>query len=94
MQHTVGPVGENPQKLTSAYTTCLELVEQYNIKSVAFCGISTGIFGYPLDKATFIAMHTVRQWMEIHHEKVDRIIFSKYHRMRLLTMTHSTFTHD
>ncbi|KAF0973946.1 hypothetical protein FDP41_007030 [Naegleria fowleri] len=73
--HTVGPVGENPQKLTSAYTTCLELVEQYNIKSVAFCGISTGIFGYPLDKATFIAMHTVRQWMEIHHEKVDRIIF-------------------
>ncbi|EFC35193.1 predicted protein, partial [Naegleria gruberi] len=73
--NTVGPVGENPQKLTSAYTTCLELVEEYQLRTIAFCGISTGIFGYPLDKATIIAMHTIRQWLEINHDKVDRIIF-------------------
>lgn len=73
--HTVGPIGENPKMLASAYRTCLEMVLRYNIKSVAFCGIrynfaffflgkiylnfwidSTGIYGYPLYKASHIAL--------------------------------------
>ncbi|KAL9652503.1 hypothetical protein ABK040_000075 [Willaertia magna] len=73
--HTVGPVGEVPTLLKSSYETTLALVEKYKIKTVALCGVSTGIFGYPLDKATMIAMHTVRQWLEKNHDKVDRIIF-------------------
>lgn len=54
--HSVGPIGENPTKLASCYRTCLELVLKHNIQTVAFCGISTGIFGYPLYKASEIAL--------------------------------------
>jgi O-acetyl-ADP-ribose deacetylase (regulator of RNase III) len=62
--HTVGPRGENPQLLESCYRNCLNYLLEYNIKSIAFCGISTGIYGYPLDKATHIALRVVREWLE------------------------------
>jgi len=78
--HTVGPIGENPAKLESCYRTCLELVEKYNIRSVAFCGVSTGIYGYPLYPAARIALSTVRKWLEKddNKNKVDRIIFCTF----------------
>ena len=46
--HTVGPIGERPKKLRECYTNCLEAAVAYNMKTVAFCGVSTGIYGYPL----------------------------------------------
>jgi len=78
--HTVGPVGENEDKLTSCYNTCLNLVIKHNIKTVAFCGISTGIFGYPLYSASHVACRTIRKWMENPDNlaKVDRIIFCTF----------------
>ena len=74
---TVGPRGENPQKLQSCYETILDLVVQHELKTVAFCCVSTGIFGYPLDRATTVALDTVRTWMEKddNYKKVDRLIF-------------------
>ena len=48
--HTVGPIGENEKELKSCYTTILELVKKHKIKSVAFCCISTGFYGYPIVK--------------------------------------------
>jgi len=68
--HTVGPrvskLHKLPKKkkLTSCYQTTLDLMVSQNIKSVAFCAISTGIFGYPLNPATHTAMRTVRKWLE------------------------------
>lgn len=65
--HTVGPVGrtkENEEKLASCYRTCLELVAKHGLKSVVFCGISTGIFGFPLTRASRIALGVIREWME------------------------------
>jgi len=78
--HTVGPVGERPSLLTSCYETCLELVAKHNIRTVAFCGISTGIFGYPLVSATKIALKVVRKWLEVpgNKDKVDKIIFCTF----------------
>ena len=77
--HTVGPVGEYPEMLESCYSTCLDLVEKHGIKSVAFCGISTGIFGYPLFPASRIAIETVRKWLESGEKKnVERIIFCTF----------------
>ena len=77
--HTVGPVGEHPEKLESCYNTCLDLVEKYGIKSVAFCGISTGIFGFPLYPASRIAIETVRKWLESGEKKnIERIIFCTF----------------
>jgi O-acetyl-ADP-ribose deacetylase (regulator of RNase III) len=54
--HTVGPVGERPSELRSCYKTCMQLARRHHLRSVAFCCVSTGIFGYPLANATKIAL--------------------------------------
>jgi O-acetyl-ADP-ribose deacetylase (regulator of RNase III) len=78
--HTVGPIGEHPEKLTSCYNTVLDLVKENGIKSVAFCGVSTGIYGYPVDKASNIACNCVRTWLENkeNFDFIERIIFVSY----------------
>jgi O-acetyl-ADP-ribose deacetylase len=40
-----------------------------------FLNFRTGAYGYPLDDATDIALETVRNWLEVEHENVERIIF-------------------
>eukprot|EP01012_Entosiphon_sulcatum_P052466 TRINITY_DN72101_c0_g1_i1.p1 TRINITY_DN72101_c0_g1~~TRINITY_DN72101_c0_g1_i1.p1 ORF type:complete len:295 (-),score=44.59 TRINITY_DN72101_c0_g1_i1:18-902(-) len=76
--HTVGPTSEDPLLLRSCYETCLELVLQHRLRTVAFCMISTGIFGYPLRNATNIALRTVRRWLQKHADAVDRVVFACY----------------
>jgi O-acetyl-ADP-ribose deacetylase (regulator of RNase III) len=81
--HTVGPVGEDAVALKSCYETALSYLDGSTplpypaspIRSVAFCGISTGTYGYPLEAAAKIALETAREWLEKNHESVDRIIF-------------------
>ena len=69
--HTVGPVwngghkGE-PQKLASCYRNSLRLAAEKQLASVAFPGISTGIYGYPKQEAAAIAVREVRQWLAAH----------------------------
>ncbi|MBQ6468329.1 MAG: protein-ADP-ribose hydrolase [Clostridia bacterium] len=66
--HTVGPIvnGEltenNCIKLESCYRSCLELAEKHEIKSIAFCCISTGVFGFPQKEAAEIAVKAVRRY--------------------------------
>ena len=62
--HTVGPVYQAndpdvPRKLESAYRRSLEVAAEHNLESVAFPAISTGVYGYPLDQATRIALEAV-----------------------------------
>jgi O-acetyl-ADP-ribose deacetylase (regulator of RNase III) len=61
--HAVGPIysgtSEDEKLLASAYQSCLDLAEQYGIKSVAFPSLSTGVYGYPLDEAAPIALRTI-----------------------------------
>eukprot|EP01115_Flamella_aegyptia_P007545 TRINITY_DN31481_c0_g1_i1.p1 TRINITY_DN31481_c0_g1~~TRINITY_DN31481_c0_g1_i1.p1 ORF type:complete len:355 (-),score=121.68 TRINITY_DN31481_c0_g1_i1:28-1092(-) len=78
--HTVGPIGENKSHLESCYTTCLQLVSKHEIKSVAFCGISTGIYGYPLYKASHVALHVIRKWLEVeaNRNSVDLIVLCTF----------------
>ena len=63
--HTVGPVwhggdrGE-PELLASCYRRCIEVAAQNGIHSLAFPGISTGVYGYPVERAARVAVATVR----------------------------------
>jgi O-acetyl-ADP-ribose deacetylase (regulator of RNase III) len=67
--HAVGPVyrdghhGE-PQLLASCYRESLRLASDLGLKSVAFPGISTGIYGYPLDEAASIAIREIEAFLE------------------------------
>ncbi|RIA85144.1 hypothetical protein C1645_741808 [Glomus cerebriforme] len=76
--HTVGPVGEKPHLLRSAYKRSLEVMTEKNLKSIAFSNISTGVYGYPRVKAGHVALETTRKWLEEHSDyldKLERIIF-------------------
>jgi len=76
--HTVGPVwngghlGEDG-KLASCYRRCLELAREHRVKSIAFPAISTGIYGFPSQRAANIAIQTVRE--NIEGTGVDRVEF-------------------
>lgn len=77
--HTVGPVwnggsyGE-PDKLASCYRNSLLLANKHRIRTIAFPGISTGVYGYPKDKATAIAVREVQQFAE-KYDLPEEVIF-------------------
>ncbi|MFH6993321.1 O-acetyl-ADP-ribose deacetylase [Flavobacterium sp. FlaQc-48] len=76
--HTVGPVwnGDKEEKknlLKSCYQNSLELALQNNIKTIAFPGISTGIYRFPKDKAAEIAVKSVRNFDRI--SELEKVIF-------------------
>ena len=82
--HTPGPVwhggasGE-AKLLASSYRSCLEVADANGLKSIAFCSISTGIFGYPLDKAAPLAIKTVREYLDAHPDtSLERVVFAMY----------------
>jgi O-acetyl-ADP-ribose deacetylase (regulator of RNase III) len=52
-----------PELLASCYRNSLRLATEHDLQSVAFPGISTGIYGYPKKEAAAIAMREVRQWL-------------------------------
>ena len=77
--HAVGPVwgggasGE-PQLLASCYRRALELAAANDIESIAFPSISTGIYGYPIELATDVAVSTVRRSLR-DFEGIQEIVF-------------------
>jgi len=78
--HAVGPVwhggqaGE-PGLLASAYRNALALATRNRLQSVAFPAISTGIFGYPLESATRVAVDTVRECLK-GETSVNEVVFA------------------
>ena len=65
--HTVGPVYSGSKQdnidLESCYLSCLATADKMNLKSVVFCSLSTGIFGFPIEKASEIAIRTVKKYL-------------------------------
>jgi O-acetyl-ADP-ribose deacetylase (regulator of RNase III) len=91
--HTVGPVwnggtmGE-AELLERCYTSVFDLVEQYDLRSVAFPAISCGVYGYPLDQAARIALEAIRSFLE-RNQTVERLhvvcftkdVYDAYHEV-------------
>ena len=80
--HTVGPVwrggGEGEDDLLAAcYRNSLDLARDSGLVSIAFPAISTGIFGYPLERATGIAVATVKDWLADNQE-FERVVFAVF----------------
>ena len=82
--HTVGPVwtgGMNNEHalLASCYQESLKLAKEYNIKTIAFPGISTGVYGFPKDQAAFIAITETKRFLKKNHvpEKVYFVAFDE-----------------
>ncbi len=78
--HTVGPVwrgGDNgePDQLASCYEKSLRCAHDKGARTVGIPAISTGIFGYPLDKAATVAVTTVAAVVEELPDAFDRIAF-------------------
>lgn len=78
--HAVGPVwrgGEagETELLASAYRSALRLAAERSLRSLAFPAISTGIYGFPLQPATDIAVATVRAIVEA-DSSLERVIFA------------------
>lgn len=81
--HTVGLIirgrltKADTELLASCYVSCLELAEKNNIKSVAFCCISTGEFRFPNDKAAETAVETVYRYKKLNESGVE-VIFNVF----------------
>ena len=76
--HTVGPVwhdghhGED-ELLASCYRSCFALVERHGIKTVAFPSISTGAYGFPMDRAARIAVHETTNFLD-RNQPVEKVV--------------------
>ena len=81
--HTVGPTASgrvtriNQKLLAQTYQACLEMADRNQLESIAFCCISTGVFGFPNEPAAEIAIKTVRDYL-IDHETDLKVIFNVY----------------
>lgn len=78
--HTVGPVysgrEKDPELLSSCYRNSLNLALQNGCRSIAFPGISTGVYGYPKDKAAVVSCETVADWFRAHPDVEMSVYFA------------------
>lgn len=81
--HTVGPIVDglltqaHRAQLASCYRACLDIAAENGCGSIAFCCISTGVFGFPKRDAAEIAVQTVRDW-KAENQSAIRVIFNVF----------------
>ena len=81
--HTVGPAvsgsvtPEHVSRLASCYRSCLELADRSGVDSIAFCCISTGVFGFPPEKAAQTAVGTVQRYIDVTGSGI-KVIFNVF----------------
>ena len=82
--HIVGPIVSGAltkdleEDLAACYRNTLDLCLENDLRSVAFCCISTGVFRFPGWRAAEIAVKTVTDWLRKHPDAVDRVIFNVF----------------
>lgn len=81
--HTVGPIAngrptdKHRTQLASCYHSCLDLATAKELRSIAFCCISTGVFGFPQKEAAQIAVSSVRDWLKTHKSTIT-VVFNVF----------------
>lgn len=79
--HIVGPIVRTrltpalEGDLAACYRNTLDLCAENGLRTVAFCGISTGVFRFPPERAAQIAVETADAWLDAHPGAMDRVIF-------------------
>lgn len=96
--HTVGPIWQGgkaneAEVLAKCYESSLEQARQHGAKTVAFPAISCGVYGYPINNASRIAIESVLAFL-VHHDVFERIVFCCVNReieeaLRQALCTHS-----
>ena len=82
--HTVGPIVTGAltqlqrEELASSYSSCLSLAKRVGIRSLAFCAISTGVYGFPNAPAAEVAVTTVSGWMRENSSAIDLVVFDVF----------------
>ena len=83
--HTVGPVWRDGQHgedelLASCYRSCFALAEEHGIRTIAFPSISTGAYGFPMERAVHIAVRETKGFLENNTivERVLLVCFGKH----------------
>ncbi len=82
--HVVGPIvsgnltEELEQNLADCYKNVLAMCQEHQLKTVAFCCISTGVFRFPNQRAAEIAVQTVTEWLTEHPDSPERVIFNVF----------------
>ena len=82
--HTVGPIADgrptdtHRRQLTECYRACLDAAAAAGLSSIAFCCISTGVFGFPQKEAASIAVATVRRWLDEHPDTPMTVVFNVF----------------
>ena len=77
--HTVGPVWNGgdqnePLLLANCYKNCLRLAVEFDAKTIAFPAISTGVYRFPIEQATEIAVAETKKFLE-KNEDLDKVVF-------------------
>jgi O-acetyl-ADP-ribose deacetylase (regulator of RNase III) len=80
--HTVGPIWyggykDEPEMLASCYQSSLWLAKENRFKTIAFPGISTGIYGFPKDLAAVIAINETKRFLS-RNSYPEKVIFVSY----------------
>ncbi len=81
--HTVGPIVKDKltkelfHDLRSSYISCLKLAEEHNLKSIAFCCISTGEFGFPNEEAAHIAIKAIDDYLD-NNSNIEKVIINVF----------------
>ena len=80
--HTVGPIYSGTHRdeidLMNCYYSCLRKADEMKLESIVFCSLSTGIFGFPIEKACKIAIKCVESYLKEENKNIKKVIFDVF----------------
>lgn len=79
--HTVGPVYTGMERdeidLSNCYLSCLRKADEMHLKNIVFCSLSTGVFGYPIEKAAKIAVETTERYLN-DGSGIEKVVYNVF----------------